>query len=97
MRAGGDKIVFPEGFDKGVLYTTVDRADLKQYRAVYARQAAVAAVFALGLMSKPFLITLPFVLLLLDYWPLERISAAVPAGAAAGTRYPAAQMKAVYI
>ena len=36
------------------------------------RQAAVAAVFALGLMSKPFLITLPFVLLLLDYWPLQR-------------------------
>ena len=29
-------------------------------------------VFALGLMSKPMLVTLPFVLLLLDYWPLER-------------------------
>lgn len=28
--------------------------------------------FALGLMSKPMLVTLPFVLLLLDYWPLER-------------------------
>src|SRR5579859_4711924 len=28
--------------------------------------------FALGLMSKPMLITLPFVLLLLDYWPLKR-------------------------
>ena len=28
--------------------------------------------FALGLMSKPMLITLPFVLLLLDYWPLGR-------------------------
>ena len=27
---------------------------------------------ALGLMSKPMLVTLPFVLLLLDYWPLER-------------------------
>ena len=27
VRAGGDKVVFPEGFDKGVLYTTVDRAD----------------------------------------------------------------------
>ncbi|MEI7534970.1 MAG: tetratricopeptide repeat protein [Verrucomicrobiae bacterium] len=31
--------------------------------------------FALGLMSKPMLVTLPFVLLLLDYWPLRRISA----------------------
>ena len=29
-------------------------------------------VFALGLMAKPMLVTLPFVLLLLDYWPLER-------------------------
>ncbi len=28
--------------------------------------------FALGLMSKPMLVTLPFVLLLLDYWPLYR-------------------------
>lgn len=30
--------------------------------------------FALGLMSKPMLVTLPFVLLLLDYWPLRRLS-----------------------
>ena len=29
--------------------------------------------FALGLMAKPMLVTLPFVMLLLDYWPLERI------------------------
>ncbi len=28
--------------------------------------------FALGLMSKPMLVTWPFVLLLLDYWPLDR-------------------------
>ena len=28
--------------------------------------------FALGLMAKPMLVTLPFVLLLLDYWPLNR-------------------------
>src|ERR1041384_3731199 len=31
-------------------------------------------LFALGLMSKPMLVTLPFVLLLLDYWPLQRVS-----------------------
>ena len=31
-----------------------------------------ALFFALGLMAKPMLITLPFVLLLLDYWPLSR-------------------------
>jgi Tfp pilus assembly protein PilF len=29
--------------------------------------------FALGLMSKPMLVTLPFVFLLLDYWPLQRV------------------------
>jgi tetratricopeptide (TPR) repeat protein len=35
--------------------------------------AAVAALFVLGLAAKPMVITLPFVLLLLDYWPLARI------------------------
>jgi tetratricopeptide (TPR) repeat protein len=30
--------------------------------------------FAFGLMSKPMLVTLPFVLLLLDFWPLRRLS-----------------------
>ena len=30
--------------------------------------------FALGLMAKPMLVTLPFVLLLLDYWPLGRFN-----------------------
>jgi tetratricopeptide (TPR) repeat protein len=38
------------------------------------RYLMVAVVFALGLMSKPMLVTLPFVLLLLDYWPLRRIT-----------------------
>src|SRR2546430_2185910 len=33
----------------------------------------VLLLFALGLMSKPMLVTVPFVLLLLDYWPLGRI------------------------
>jgi Flp pilus assembly protein TadD len=31
-------------------------------------------VFALGLMAKPMLVTLPFVLLLIDFWPLRRLS-----------------------
>src|SRR5205823_3963698 len=34
---------------------------------------AVLGFFALGLMSKPMLVTLPFVLLLLDFWPLGRL------------------------
>ena len=38
------------------------------------RYLATAFVFALGLMSKPMLVTLPFVLLLMDYWPLQRLS-----------------------
>ncbi len=33
---------------------------------------ATLVLFALGLMSKPMLVTWPFVLLLLDYWPLKR-------------------------
>jgi len=36
------------------------------------RYLLVVLFFALGLMSKPMLITLPFVILLLDYWPLGR-------------------------
>ena len=39
------------------------------------RYAAVIVLFALGLMAKPMIVTLPFALLLLDYWPLERIRA----------------------
>ena len=34
---------------------------------------AVAALFVCALASKPMVVTLPFVLLLLDYWPLQRI------------------------
>jgi protein O-mannosyl-transferase len=37
--------------------------------------AVVAALFALGLMAKPQIITLPCVLLLWDYWPLRRMFA----------------------
>ena len=33
----------------------------------------VLILFALGLMAKPMLVTLPFVLLLMDFWPLERL------------------------
>jgi len=45
----------------------------------YARQPrlgrylVVLLVFGLGIMTKPAVVTLPLVLLLLDYWPLERI------------------------
>jgi len=38
----------------------------------WKRYSLIALLFALALMSKPMAITLPFVLLLLDYWPLQR-------------------------
>jgi tetratricopeptide (TPR) repeat protein len=37
------------------------------------RYLLVFLFFSLGLMSKPMLMTLPFVLILLDYWPLDRL------------------------
>ncbi|HWP84095.1 MAG TPA: tetratricopeptide repeat protein [Terriglobia bacterium] len=37
------------------------------------RYASVLGLFALGLMAKPMVVTLPFVLLLLDLWPLRRL------------------------
>jgi tetratricopeptide (TPR) repeat protein len=39
-----------------------------------ARYSAVLALFACGLMAKPMLVTLPCVLLLLDWWPLGRLT-----------------------
>jgi tetratricopeptide (TPR) repeat protein len=42
------------------------------YAPNWKRYLTVAALFALGLMSKPMLVTFPFVLLLLDFWPLSR-------------------------
>ncbi|HEV8132764.1 MAG TPA: tetratricopeptide repeat protein [Acidobacteriota bacterium] len=39
-----------------------------------ANYALLAGTFAFGLMAKPMLVTLPFVLLLLDYWPLKRFN-----------------------
>jgi len=38
------------------------------------RYLSVSILFACGLMSKPMLVTLPLILLLLDYWPLKRLS-----------------------
>jgi len=63
---------------KNVLCTFFFFATLIAY-CWYARQPGwrrylvFGGSFALGLMSKPMVITLPFVLLLLDYWPLGRI------------------------
>ena len=44
------------------------------------RYLLVLLFFALGLMAKPMVVTLPFVLLLLDYWPLGRFQQAFRGG-----------------
>jgi hypothetical protein len=52
-----------------------------RWYAIQPRMGAyflVAWLFACGLMSKPQVITLPFVLLLWDYWPLRRTPSANP-------------------
>ncbi|MGB7497200.1 MAG: tetratricopeptide repeat protein [Candidatus Acidiferrum sp.] len=54
-------------------------------RPAVHRYLAVALLFALALSSKVMIITLPFVLLLLDYWPLDRFS---QSGSADRTSHP---------
>jgi len=48
-------------------------------RPVVTRYLGVVGAFALGLMAKPMLVTLPFVLLLMDVWPLGRLKLTEPA------------------
>lgn len=51
--------------------------------------AASLALFALALLSKPMVVTLPFVLLLLDFWPLQRLAPELhAAGGAPDRRMP---------
>jgi protein O-mannosyl-transferase len=51
------------------------------------RYMLVVLTFVLGLMTKPFLVTLPFILILLDYWPLQRISLEFSKKPAGGYRW----------
>jgi len=63
-------------------------------RPGYKRYLFVLALFLLGLMSKPMLVTLPFVLLLLDYWPLKRLQTVKAAARiSAATTQPASRAK----
>ena len=52
-------------------YTVYARAGGRQRWTAYG---LALGLFALGLMSKPMAVTAPFVLLLLDYWPLGRLA-----------------------
>jgi protein O-mannosyl-transferase len=73
---------------KNVLSTLFFLLSLAAYgwyarRPDWRRYLLVAVLFAAGLMGKPMVITLPFVLLLLDYWPLHRVSGTAPAATSA--------------
>lgn len=52
-------------------------------RPGWKRYLLVVLMFVLGLMSKPMLVTLPCVLLLLDYWPLGRLNGRADVGTTA--------------
>jgi tetratricopeptide (TPR) repeat protein len=58
----------------GLLFVLSLAAYVRYVRSPFSlgRYVLLAVVFALGLMAKPMLVTLPAVLLLLDYWPLGR-------------------------
>jgi len=66
----------------------------------YARQSSlrhyllVLVLLALGLMAKPMLVTLPFVMLLLDVWPLGRQPLARSRSAPEGTNAPRVERSA---
>jgi Flp pilus assembly protein TadD len=70
---------------KNVLSTCLGLLTLILY-AFYVRKPGwrsylpVLTVFALGLMAKPMLVTLPFLMILLDFWPLGRFPMSPPAG-----------------
>jgi hypothetical protein len=60
--------------DRGAAYSKLETRNWKLLSYL-----VVMLLFAMGLMAKPQIITLPFVLLLWDYWPLRRMCADSPA------------------
>jgi Flp pilus assembly protein TadD len=86
---------------KTVLSTLFFFLALGAYTA-YARRpritiyVAVALLFALGLMAKPQIIVLPFVLLLWDYWPLRRTTLNDPGAAAGVAAWPTLPRKTAF-
>jgi protein O-mannosyl-transferase len=60
----------------------VSETQVQARRSQVLRSYALALLcFSLGLLAKPMVVTLPFVLLLLDFWPLGRISNLKPGAA----------------
>jgi tetratricopeptide (TPR) repeat protein len=62
----------------------------------FSRYLVVVFLFALGLMSKPQVVTLPLVLLLWDYWPLERMFA-TSSQSSSGDRVPARSLPSLLL
>jgi tetratricopeptide (TPR) repeat protein len=60
----------------GLFFMLTIGAYVRYARAPWSpfRYGLVVLLFAAGLMCKPMVVTMPFVLLLLDYWPLNRFS-----------------------
>lgn len=56
------------------LWAYVRAVSKRKLREALGDYILALVLFAFGLMSKPMLVTLPFVLLLLDYWPLGRLA-----------------------
>ena len=64
-------------------YVTSDRRQVTRTESALSRVSCHVSLFywlallffAFGLMAKPMLVTLPFLMLLLDYWPLQRVAA----------------------
>ncbi len=81
------KDVLSTGFLLSALYCYVSFAQSRELKHYFLALAA----FALGLMSKPMLVTLPFLLLLLDYWPLRRIANQQASEVATSVRQPPVQ------
>jgi tetratricopeptide (TPR) repeat protein len=63
-------------------------------RRTAARYVAMLVAYAAGLMAKPMLVTAPFLLLLLDWWPLARITSRRDVVAAAREKIPLFAMAA---
>lgn len=71
-------------------YTRYARSGAKSW------YASVLVLFVLGLMAKPQIVTLPFVLLLWDYWPLERLWAGTWTGGSSET-YPSRSLRSLVV
>ena len=65
-----------KGLLSGLFFVSTIAAYMAYARRPFSltRYLIVAGLFILVLLAKPQFVTLPFVLLLLDYWPLQRVA-----------------------